>query len=151
MNIDLTQFSVWALALLPRLVIYPGGLWAFAAWLVLRPAVLGIAGFRLRPALRLIARLNLPAALAWTALALVDVPGAAPPAFPADTFVLAGLVISSLVLGWSGLTGDQEQLSAVEISANIALAGVAVAPLTSAQGLLFRGDRAASGEVLAFV
>lgn len=136
MNTDLSHFSEWALALLPRLFLYPGALFALAAWVMLRLAVDGVTGINPRTLILSMTRLNLPAALAWVAVALLPLPAAAPLSFPAGTFVIAGLLLTSLVTGWSGLTGEREYVPAAALSANIALAAAVIAPAAAGSTLL---------------
>ncbi|HYP21280.1 MAG TPA: hypothetical protein VEY08_14510 [Chloroflexia bacterium] len=95
----LAGFSDWAMALLPRLFLYPGGL-AIAAALVLalftsRPS----AGTSVvRQALSLRANANiLPLALAWAMLSVLPVPGTAPLPFPVDRFSIVAIVAASLL------------------------------------------------------
>ena len=126
----LAGVSVWALSLLPRLFLYPGGVWMLAAllWLrlasggpqVIRPATLG----------RGLVEASLPAlAVAWAALALTPLPGAAPLAAPIDRLALVALVLVSLTLDWKeGAWGEGW------IGAGMALA--VLSPLARGRSLL---------------
>jgi hypothetical protein len=77
-----------------------------------------------------------PSAVAWVALSLLPLPGAALLPFPADRFSLAGLLLTSLALDWhSGGAGKVEQ-STTRVSANVALLLAVVAPLAGGRSLL---------------
>ncbi|HET6262225.1 MAG TPA: hypothetical protein VFG99_08295 [Chloroflexia bacterium] len=95
----LAGFSEWALALLPRLFLYPGGL-AMAVALALalftsRPA----AGTSVvRHALHPVANANiLPLALAWAMLSVLPASGTASLPFPVDRFSIVAIVAASLL------------------------------------------------------
>jgi hypothetical protein len=134
-NSWLSLFSDWTLALLPRLFIYPGGLWALAALLGLRLVCGGLRGAA--PALMLadLARSPAAAATAWAALALLPLPGAAPLPFPADRFTLAGLMLVSLALDLPSVNLREER-AAVHASAGIGLTLAVMAPLAGGRALL---------------
>src|SRR5437868_6034119 len=102
MNSWLGPFSDWTLALLPRLFLYPGGLWMLSMLLplCLLPARRRSRAF-LPPASCLLPAGPSPQlAVAWVALALLPLPGAAPLPFPVDRLSLAGLLVTSLALDW---------------------------------------------------
>lgn len=109
----LAGFSDWALALLPRLFLYPGGL-AMAAALALALFTSGpVAGTSVaRHALRLVANTSiLPLALAWAALAILPVPGMAPLPFPVDHFSIVAIVAASLLFDLiASKERDQDEL-----------------------------------------
>lgn len=95
----LEGFSDWVLALLPRLFIYPGGLWMLVALAGLRLATGGLAAIRPRSILVDLAKALLPSlALAWATLSLLPLPGASPLAAPVDALVLIALVLISFTL-----------------------------------------------------
>ncbi|HVF98659.1 MAG TPA: hypothetical protein VND68_02365, partial [Chloroflexia bacterium] len=90
----LAGFSDWALALAPRLFLYPGGL-AIAAALVLALYTSRRATGTpvVRYAFSLITDANtLSLALAWAALSILPMPGTAPLPFPVDRFSLVSVV-----------------------------------------------------------
>ena len=95
----LQSFSDWVLSALPRLFLYPGGLWLVAALLALRVASLGSLR-SLRPitlARDFLSTQPLALALGWVGVALLPLPGGASAlAFPADRLVLAALPLVSL-------------------------------------------------------
>jgi hypothetical protein len=95
---DLASFSQWTLALLPRLFLYPGGLWLLGALLLLRYTWTMGEG---RRSLRVeVAELDLlPAAAAWGAISLMPLPGAAVLPFPVDRLALTALLAFSLLAG----------------------------------------------------
>jgi hypothetical protein len=99
MTPELAQFSDWVLALLPRLFIYPGGLWMLAGVLLVRLAGSGATAIRPGPWLEDLLRTGLPSlALAWVAIALLPLPGASTLPSPVDIWVLAALLAVSLLL-----------------------------------------------------
>ena len=133
MNPDLAQFSEWVLALLPRLFLYPGGLWLLVMLLILRVSLSGTAGVRTLPYALASPRQNAATAAAWVALALMPFPAVAPLPFPADTFALAALLVLSFALS--------SPLARREASVSVALTLAVCAPLAGRAGLL-----ATSGE-----
>jgi hypothetical protein len=93
---DLAGFSEWTLALLPRLFLYPGGLWLLAVVVAFR----SLAGGRHRISLGALSadflRTDLfDLAIAWAAVALLPIGGALLP-FPTDRLAIAGLLSISL-------------------------------------------------------
>src|SRR5947209_7751164 len=122
MNSWLPLFSDRTAALLPRLLLYPGGLWALIMLLWLRTLSSGVEGgkpwslpsFRLLLSILVVEPRSQPAAAAaWVGLALLPLPGAAALPFPADRLSLAGLLLTSLALDWrSGAIGKGEQPAA---------------------------------------
>ncbi|HEX9988404.1 MAG TPA: hypothetical protein VGE45_08000 [Chloroflexia bacterium] len=91
-------FSDWTLALLPRLFLYPGGLWMLAALIALLIATNGRASRSYRSLLNDLAQANLPAfATAWAALSLLPLPGTQPLPFPTDRLSLAALLALSML------------------------------------------------------
>jgi len=99
MTPELATFSDWTLALLPRLFLYPGGLWLLAALLLLRFASGGGKAISLRALAADLGRANLlSVALAWACMALMPFPGA--PALPSgvDALALAWLPAASLLV-----------------------------------------------------
>jgi hypothetical protein len=92
MTPELATFSDWTLALLPRLFLYPGGLWLLAALLLLRVAS-GRAGAVSPQALASdLGHANLLSiALAWACVAVMPFPGAPPLPAGVDALVLAWL------------------------------------------------------------
>ncbi len=133
MSLDLSLFSDWTLALLPRLFIYPGGLWMLAALLVLRLGVDGIEWLKLASLARDLSQANLLAlATAWAALPLLPLPGAAPLPLPADTFSLAGLIALSLSADvlWGHKQDRQDALAGVAVTLAI------MAPVAGRRALL---------------
>jgi hypothetical protein len=135
-DLALAQFSDWTLALLPRLFLYPGGLWALGGLLLLcardGPQTLlpsSLATWLLRA--------NLPsAAVAWAAMALLPLPGATSLPVPVDRFALAGLLTTSLLLNvYAGRSIDVE-----DAVAGVVLPLAALAPLVGGLSLLQSGD-----------
>jgi hypothetical protein len=132
MTPDLQSFSSWTLALLPRLFLYPGGLWMLAALLWLRVNSGGLSAVRPSMLLRGLAGARLGSlATAWAALALLPLPGAATFAIPADRLALVALLAVSLVFDDAGL---EERY----LSMGITLA--AVAPVASQRSLISTGS-----------
>ncbi|MEO8286726.1 MAG: hypothetical protein ABI670_09855 [Chloroflexota bacterium] len=103
MTPELAAFSDWTLALLPRLFLYPGGLWLLAALLLFRSASGGLPAVQPSRLLHDLARVNLlSAALAWTAIALLPFPGIPPLPYPVDRFVPLALLALSFLLDIKG-------------------------------------------------
>ncbi|HST06038.1 MAG TPA: hypothetical protein VLQ48_15070 [Chloroflexia bacterium] len=99
MTPELAQFSDWVLALLPRLFIYPGGLWLLAGVLLVRLAGGGATAIRPGVWLDDLLRTDLPSlALAWVVVALLPLPEASILPSPVDIWVLAALLALSLLL-----------------------------------------------------
>jgi hypothetical protein len=96
---ELASFSDWTLALLPRLFLYPGGLWLLVVLLALRFASGGARSVSPRALLADLSRANLLSiSAAWVALALAPFPGAATLPSPVDSLVLAAIAVLSLLL-----------------------------------------------------
>jgi hypothetical protein len=96
---ELASFSDWTLALVPRLFLYPGGLWLLVALLALRFASGGGKSVSPRAVLTDLSHANLLSiAVAWVALALAPFPGATALPSPVDSLVLAALAVLSLLL-----------------------------------------------------
>ncbi|MFL5734430.1 MAG: hypothetical protein ACJ78Q_14690 [Chloroflexia bacterium] len=138
MNSWLTAFSDWTLALLPRLLLYPGGLWALFMLLPLY-LLTGVGGrgsgvwgwwsvFS--------GRSRLSVGVAWAGLALLPLPGAAALPFPVDRLSLVGLLVTSLALEWHSGVALRGTHLAPAISANVAVVLAAAAPLAGGRGLL---------------
>lgn len=99
MTPELAQFSDWVLALLPRLFIYPGGLWLLVGVALIRLAENGTKGVEPRAWLDDLMGANLPSlAIAWTGVALLPLPGASVLPEPVDRWALAAVVAVSLLL-----------------------------------------------------
>jgi len=145
----LAGFSDWTLALLPRLFLYPGGLWALLALVLLRLASGGPSTLKPRMMVESLwdfgfwildfgvirnpkSKIQNPnyvaAATAWAALALLPLPGAVPLPSPADRFSLAALLVTSLALDWH--SGEQQDVA--HASTGIAITLALVAPLAQA-------------------
>lgn len=140
----LAGFSDWALALLPRLFLYPGGL-AIAAALVLalftsRPSD---GTSVVRQALSLIANANiLPLALAWAMLSVLPVPGTAPLPFPVDRFSIVAIVAASLLFDLIASKERQQD----ELWPSLAILLALMSPLAWQGGLMQgNGDEGVSG------
>ena len=111
MTPDLAAFSDWVLALLPRLFVYPGGLWLLAALALFRLPSGGVHTLSPRAMLRDLADANtLPLALAWAAVALLPVPGWALP-FAPGPYVLAPLLALSLLVDIKHEGGGEQALA----------------------------------------
>lgn len=94
---DLAGFSEWTLALLPRLFLYPGGLWLLVIIAGLRFAIAERQAASLHALLSDLLGAILPSlATAWAAVALLPLPGTASLTFPTDRFALVGLLAVSL-------------------------------------------------------
>jgi hypothetical protein len=146
MNYELSSFmegfSHWVLDLLPRLFFYPGGLWAIVMLLMVSAAFGGLGAARPRlPTAALLRAPLLPTAAAWVVVALLPLPASGPLYFPADRLVLAGLLLTSLVLDRAASSefrvpssAHQSSLLATHTEVGIALA--ITAPLAGEQALL---------------
>lgn len=129
----ITSFSEWTLALLPRLFLYPGGLWMLAALISLFVATSGRETRRYRSLLHDLTQANLPAlATAWAALALLPLPGTQPLPFPADRLSLAALLALSLLF-------DAPSTRREHGMAGTAITLAIMAPLAGGQSLLDAG------------
>ena len=112
---DLAGFSEWTLALLPRLFLYPGGLWLLIVMLVFR--VTGKGREQISSSVLLLDFLAAELAVlatAWVAVALLPVPGAVRLPFPADRLAIAGLLAVSLAFdryGNNGVTAEMQRRS----------------------------------------
>jgi hypothetical protein len=105
MTPELAQFSEWVLALLPRLFIYPGGLWLLVGIALIRLAGDGTKGVGPRAWLDDLMGANLPSlAIAWAGVALLPLPGASALPSPVDRWALAAVLGVSLLLD-SGMRG----------------------------------------------
>jgi hypothetical protein len=103
---ELTAFSDWTLALLPRIFLYPGGLSLLIALLLLRVASRDPSSISVRLLFADLLQANLlSVALAWAALALAPFPGSGPLPSPVDTLVLAALPALSLLLDANAPSG----------------------------------------------
>jgi hypothetical protein len=130
----LVGFSDWALALLPRMLLYPGGLAIIAA--------LSLALFNsrratdtplLRSTLLLVANANiLSLACAWAALSILPIPGMAPLPFPADRFSILALIVASLLFDLvPAKEGDRG-----ELWPTLAIVLALMSPIASQRGLM---------------
>jgi hypothetical protein len=138
----LAGFSQWTLDLLPRLFLYPGGLWALAMLLWLRFVSGGVSAVRPSAlAAGLLRAPLLPTAVAWVALALLSLPGTSPPAFPADRLTLAGLLMASLILSQTASDTGERAAPYLEVAITLAI----MAPLAGGRGLLSSGDWGPAG------
>jgi hypothetical protein len=105
MTPELSTFSDWTLALLPRLFLYPGGLWLLAALLLVRFASSGIRSVSLGVMASDLGRANLlSVAVAWACVAVMPFPGA--PALPSgvDALALAWLPALSMLIDISAVS-----------------------------------------------
>src|SRR5438045_2611516 len=145
MNSWLPLFSDWTVALLPRLLLYPGGLWALIMLLWLRSLSGGAEGgkrwslpsFRLLLSIGVVEPRSLFAAGAgWVGLALLPLRGAAVLPFPADRLSLAGLLLTSLALDWHSRAMGKGEQPAARVSASVAIVLAVMAPLAGGRSLL---------------
>jgi hypothetical protein len=126
----LAGFSDWTLALLPRLFLYPGGLWMLSALIALLVATSGRESRRYRSLLHDLTQANLPAlATAWAALSLLPLPGTQPLPFPVDRFSLAALLALSMLFD-APSTRRERGLAGTAITLAI------MAPLAGRQAIL---------------
>ncbi|HYP41368.1 MAG TPA: hypothetical protein VEX13_13495 [Chloroflexia bacterium] len=129
----LVGFSDWTLALLPRLFLYPGGLWMLAALIALLVAMSGRESRRYRSLLHDLTQANLLAlATAWAALSLLPLPGTQPLPFPADRLSLAALLALSMLF-------DGPSLKREHGIAGTAITLAIIAPMSGGQALLHAG------------
>jgi hypothetical protein len=113
---DLAAFSDWTLDLLPRLFLYPGGLFLVGAIALLRAASGGLGAQSPRALLHDFARANtLSLAIAWAAVAMVPAPGWLLPFAPGAT-VLALLLALSLLLDITGERGREQALAGAAVT-----------------------------------
>lgn len=99
MTPELAQFSEWVLALLPRLFIYPGGLWLLAGVALIRLAGKVTKGVEPRAWLDGLMGADLPSlAIAWAGVALLPLPGASVLPSPVDRWALAAVLAVSLLM-----------------------------------------------------
>jgi hypothetical protein len=134
MTPELAAFSDWVLALLPRLFLYPGGLWLVAGLVVIRWARDGRGGVRPGHWVGALAQANLGAvATAWAALSLLPLPGAQPLPTPVDRWALGALLAISLLLDLDGVESHVRRWRGLA-GAGITLA--LLAPLAGEPGLL---------------
>jgi hypothetical protein len=111
MTPDLAAFSDWTLALLPRLFLYPGGLFLLASLALLLLASGGVRALSPRTLLRDLADANnLPLALAWATVAMLPLPGWTLPFYP-GTHALAPLLALSLLLDMKAVRGREQALA----------------------------------------
>lgn len=134
MTPELAGFSDWVLALLPRLFLFPGGLWMIVGVAMIRFGSGGIAALHWRSWAADLKKTNTWAvATAWAALALLPLPGSASLPTPIDRWTLAALGAISFLLDLRGVK-DQERRWYANAAAGITFA--LIAPLASAQRLL---------------
>jgi hypothetical protein len=131
---DLAAFSDWALALLPRLFVYPGGFFLLAALALLRFASVGVGSLSRSAVLRDLAGANtMPLALAWSAAALLPVPGWPLP-FAPGPLALALLLALSLLLDITPERGREQALAGGAITL-----ALLVPPLQGMPGIVVWG------------
>jgi hypothetical protein len=133
----LAGFSDWALALLPRLFLYPGGLTVAAALLLAlfmsRPATGTARTSLLRETLHLAATANIPAlACAWVALSILPLPGLAPLPSPVDRFSVVAIIAASLLFDLAGSKEDQRD----ELWPGVAIVLALMSPVALQRGLM---------------
>ena len=126
-------FSDWALALLPRMFLYPGGL-AIVTALLLALFVLGPARTAaLHYALQLLVHANIAAlALAWAALSILPLPGVKALPFPVDRFSLVAVTGISLLVG---LVASKET-DTVELWPSLAIVLALMSPIALQRGFV---------------
>lgn len=137
MTPELAAFSDWVLAILPRLFVFPGGLWMLVGLAVIEFAWAGRESLRSKHWIAQLSQVNLgAAACAWAALALLPLPGTQPLPTPVDRWALVALLAVSLLLD---LENQQNQQSETRHQRTLAGAGITLAllaPLASGQALL---------------
>jgi hypothetical protein len=134
MTPELAAFSDWVLAILPRLFLYPGGLWMLAGMAVIKVASGGKTALQPRQWAADLSQVNLVgAATAWAALALLPLPGAAKLPSPVDQWVLVALLAVSFLVELEAVEGQARQWILIA-GAGITLA--LLVPLAHSQGLL---------------
>ena len=129
----LAGFSDWALALLPRLFLYPGGLAIVAALFLAVVTTRPAASTALpRHALRLVADANiLSLACAWAALAILPLPATSPLPLPADRFSIVAIVSASLLFDLATARDEHRD----ELWPSLAIALALMSPVASQRGL----------------
>ena len=134
----LSAFSDWTLVLLPRLFLYPGGIWALGVLLLLRFACGGLSAVKAHSLRADFARSeSLVIATAWASLALMPLPGTAPLPFPIDRFALAGLLATSFLLARRGASDMKRgRIPPIEVAMTLAV----LAPMASSSTLLRIGE-----------
>jgi hypothetical protein len=138
MTPELAAISDWVLAILPRLFLYPGGLWMVAGLAVIGWAARGRDGVRPRRWAVALAQADLGAvATAWVAVALLPLPGAQPLPAPVDRWALVALLAVSLLLDLGREDWEARRWRA-PAGAGITLA--LLAPLAGEPGLLASGE-----------
>ena len=166
MTSELASFSDWTLALLPRLFLYPGGLWLLVMLLALHFARGGRKALSLQALSGELSRANLLSlAVAWAAVALSPMPGAGALPSPVDSLVLAALPALSLLLDLdarsqrvflaAGAITVTLLLPAIEYGSLLVravgptglLVAVGLAVLCGLVALTWEGDRGLAGEV----
>lgn len=143
---DLASFSDWTLALLPRLFLYPGGVWMLAALLALRFASGGTKAISPKALIYDLSRARLLSlALAWAGLALLSLPGTALLPFPVDRLVLVGLLAASLAFDLH--SGDDN--AQVEALQGVCVSLALLAPLAGGRSLLHTVDTWTPADLIA--
>ncbi len=135
---DLAGFSEWTLALLPRLFLYPGGLWLLAVILGLRFSVKGKGLMSPGALLSDFLRADLPAlATAWAAVALLPVHGTTLLTFPTDRLALAGLLAVSFAFDFDRYSGSKADVITPRIRfTELAILTAVVVPVAGQTTLL---------------
>jgi hypothetical protein len=129
----LAQFSDWVLALLPRLFIYPGGLWMLAGVLLVRLAVGGARAIGGRVWLDDLLGADLPSlAVAMSALALLPLVGASALPVPVDRWALAALLTVSLLLDTGVRNAERPSIALPACAITLAI----LAPLAAGDSLV---------------
>lgn len=132
----LAGFSDWALALLPRLFLYPGGPGLVAALFLALGMSWGATATTpstaLRQTLRLLTKANIPAlACAWAALSILPLPGLGALPFPVDRFSMLAVTATSLLFDL--LTPGET--SREELWPSLAIALALMSPVVLQRGL----------------
>ena len=147
MTPELAQFSQWVLALLPRLFIYPGGVWLLVGIALIRLAGDGTKGVGPRAWLDDLMGADLPSlAVAWAGIAMLPLPGASVLPTAVDRWALASVLAVSLLLD-SGTRGANGMRMA---NAGAAITLAIVAPLAGGDSLVGLPADYASRAPLAF-
>ena len=147
MTPELAQFSDWVLALLPRLFIYPGGLWLLAGVALIRLAGDGTKGVGPRAWLDDLIGAGLPSlAIAWAGVALLPLPGASVLPTPVDRWSLAALLAVSLLLDLGMQGANRTRMAHAGAAITLAI----LAPLAAGDSLLELPADLASRAPLAF-
>lgn len=133
MTPELAQFSEWVLALLPRLFVYPGGLWLLAGVALIKLGGKGTKGVEPKAWLDDLMGANLPSlAIAWAGVALLPLPGASVLPLPVDRWALAATLAVSLLLD-CGMQGANRSRMA---QAGAAITLAILAPLAAGDSLV---------------